>query len=199
MPCAPLVPCAGIRAVVAGVAAARAHRRMVHRVGGEARRRIGVAIAALDAGDRNVRRRRHAGRRRAVVAVRAIGVGRLVNEGATGPAREGRGRTGVAGHAILAIGRDVTGIRRSPLRTFGALARIGAVVAGVAAGAAHRRVVHRIGVEARRRIGVAIAALHDTGRNMRRRGQAGRGQTVVAIRAIRIGCLVDIECRRPSS
>ena len=53
---------------------------VVHRVGDETRRRIGVAVAALDAGYRNMRRRRHAGRGGAVVTARAIGVGRLVDD-----------------------------------------------------------------------------------------------------------------------
>ena len=89
-----------VGAVVAGIAAARAHRRVVHRVGDEARRRVGVAVAALDAGHRNVRRRGLAGRGRAVVTARAIGVGRLVGVGAARPAGEGRGRAGVTGDAV---------------------------------------------------------------------------------------------------
>ncbi|WP_213030210.1 hypothetical protein, partial [Acinetobacter baumannii] len=71
-----------------GIAARARHRRMTHRVGHEARRRIGVAIAALNGGGRNVRRRRHAGRSGAVVAARAIGIGCRVRIGATGPTDE---------------------------------------------------------------------------------------------------------------
>ena len=56
------------RPVVAGVASAGADRSVVHRIGCEARRRIDVAIAALDARHRDVRRRRHAHRATPVVA-----------------------------------------------------------------------------------------------------------------------------------
>ena len=126
---------AGVRAVVAGVAAAGAHRRMGHRVGDETRRRVGVAIAALDAGHRNMRRRGLAGRDRAVVAARAIGVARLVGVDGTGPAGEGRGRAGVAGDAVASRRRHVAGIRGRSQRALGAFADVRAVVAGVAAAA----------------------------------------------------------------
>ena len=52
---------------MANIAAARAHRRVIHRIGGEAVGGIAVAIAALDPGDRDMRRRRVARRRRAIV------------------------------------------------------------------------------------------------------------------------------------
>ena len=95
---------------MAGIATAGAHRRMRHRVGRKARRRIGVAVAALDAGHRNVRRRSVAGRYRAVVAARAIGVARLMGVNGPSPAGEGRGRAGVAGDAVAPGRRHVTGI-----------------------------------------------------------------------------------------
>ena len=174
---------AGVGAVVAGVAAARAHRRVVHRIGDEARRRVGVAVAALDAGRRDMRRRGLAGRGRAVVTARAVGVGRLMGVSAAGPTGEACRRARMTGDAVPAVRRHMTGIRGGALRALGALARVGAVVAGVAACSAHRRVVHRVGDEARRRVGVAVAALHDAGRNMRRRRHAGGDQTVVAIRS----------------
>ena len=63
----PLRALAGERAVVTGIAAARVHRRVVHRIGDKARCRIAMAVAALNPGDRNMRRRGVAGRRRAVV------------------------------------------------------------------------------------------------------------------------------------
>ena len=62
------------------------------------------------------------GRGRAVVAARAIGVGRLMGVGAAGPAREARRRAGMAGDAVAAVGRHVTGIGCGSLRTLGALA-----------------------------------------------------------------------------
>ena len=198
MPCAPLRALARVGAVVAGVAAGAADRRVVHRVGDEARRRVGVAVAALHGTGRNVRRRRQPGRGGAVVAARAIGVARLVDVGAAGPAGEARGRAGVAGDAVAAAGRDVTGIGGGALRTLGALGRVRAVVAGVAAARAHRRVVHRVGGEARRRVGVAVAAL-DAGIGMCGGVViAGRRRAVVAARAIGVGRRVDVSCRPPS-
>ena len=113
-----------VGSVVAGITAARAHRRVVHRVGGKARCRISVAIAALDAGDRDMRWCRIASRCRAVVTARAVGVARLVNENAAGPACVGGGRTGVTRQAILAVRCDVTCIRGTRLRSFSALVRI---------------------------------------------------------------------------
>ena len=47
---------------------------MVHHVGCEARRRISVAITALNTGDRNMRRVAITSRDRAVMAARTIGV-----------------------------------------------------------------------------------------------------------------------------
>ena len=92
----------------------------------------------------------------------------------------------------------MAGERSAALRALGALAGEGAVVAGIAACPDHRRMVHRIGNEARCRIVVAIAALDDTGRDMRRRRQPGRRRAVVTIRAVGVGCLVDIGAARPT-
>ena len=171
---------------------------MGHRVGDEARRRIGVAIAALDAGDRDMRRRGVAGCDRPVVAARTIGIARLVGVDGTGPAGEGCGRAGMAGDAVASRRRHVAGIRGRSQRALGAFADVRAVVAGVAARRAHRRVVHRVGDETGRRIGVATAALDAGDRDMRRRGQAQRQRVVVAARAIGVARSVDVFCPRPA-
>ena len=183
---------------MAGVAAARAHRRVVHRVGDEARRRVGVAVAALDAGHRDVRRRGIAGRGRPVVTARAIGVARLMGVDAAGPAREVWPQLAWQVTQSRPVGRHVTGIGRSSLRALGALARVGTVVTGVAAARAHRRVVHRVGDEARRGVGVAVAALDAGHRDMRRRGIAGRGRAVVTARAIGVARLMDVDGAGPA-
>jgi len=82
-----------VGAIVAGVTADRADRGMIHRVDGEARRRVGMAVTALNRAGRNVGRRRHERRTTAIgVAADAIGIGWLVNVAAPKPAREGRGR-----------------------------------------------------------------------------------------------------------
>ena len=133
---------------------------MVHRVGDETGRRIGVATAALDAGHRDMRRRRQAQRQRVVVAARAIGVARSVDVFCPRPAGEAAGRAGVTGDAVASVGRHVIGIRRRAQRAVAALPCVRAVVAGVAADRAHRRMVHHVSREARRRIGVAVAALN---------------------------------------
>ena len=198
MPSAPFVPCEVYEPLWQAVAAAGAHRRVRHRVGRKARRRIGVAIAALDAGHRDVRRRGIAGRSRAVVTARAIRVARLVNVSRPRPAGEGRGRAGVAGDAVLTIGRHVAGIRCGSCRAFCALRGVRAVVAGIAAAGAHRRVRHRVGRKARRGIGVAIAALDAGHRDVRRRGMAGRDRAVVTARAIRVGGLMNINGAGPA-
>jgi len=150
-------------AVVAGGARHAGNRRVVHRVGREARRRVGVAVAALDGADRDVRRRRHAGCGGAVVAARAVGVGGRMLEGRAGEA----GGAAVAGRTILAICRDVAGERCRALRARSALAGVGAAVAGIAAAAGHRRMVHRVGRKARGRAGVATAAGDRSDRNVR--------------------------------
>ena len=54
---------------MAAAASNGADRRMVHRVG-RPRRRVGVAVAALECAGRNMRRRGQTGRRSAVVARR---------------------------------------------------------------------------------------------------------------------------------
>ena len=188
----------GIGTVVAGVAAAAADRRVSHRVGDEACRRVGVAIAALDAGDRDMRRRGVAGCDRPVVAAYAIGIARLVGVNAARPTGEGGGRAGVAGDAVASCRRHMAGIRGRTLRSFGALRGIGTVVTGVAARRAHRRMGHRVGDEACRRVGVAIAALDAGDRDMRRRGVAGCDRPVVAAYAIGIARLVGGKRRPPN-
>ena len=55
------------------------------------------------------------------------------------PSWRSRGRAGVTGDAVAAVGRDVTGERRRALRALGALAGVRTVVAGVAAAGADRR------------------------------------------------------------
>lgn len=57
-----------IGAVVAGIATRCMHGGVRHRVCGEARRSVGVTVAALDAGHRDMRRRSIAGRDRPIVA-----------------------------------------------------------------------------------------------------------------------------------
>jgi len=172
----------GVGAVVARIAAGRGHRRMIHCIGGEARRGIAVAVAALDAGGRDVRRCRHAGRGGAVVTARAIGVGRRMRVGAAGKADiAATCRAGVAGRAILAAGGDMPGIGGGAVSTLRALRGVGAVVTGIATCRGHRRVIHRVGGEVRCGIAVAVAALDARGRNMRRRRHAGRDGAVVAI------------------
>jgi len=71
-------------------------------------------------------------------------------------------------------------------------------VTGVAAGAHHRGVVHRVCHEARRGIDVAIAALNSSGRNMRWRRKAKRSRPIVASGAIRIAWLVDVGASSPT-
>jgi hypothetical protein len=188
-----LGPLASVRAVVTAIAPAGADGRVTgraHRIGGKARGRIGMAVAALNTRHRNVRRRGHAGRRRAVVAARAVGVGGRVGELPACPAGESRGRAGVTGDAVAAVGRDVTGERRRALRALSSLTGERAVVTGVAAAGADRRVTghaHRVGGKARGRIGMAIAALNTRHRNVRRGLHASRGGAVVAARAIGVG------------
>ena len=108
------------------------------------------------------------------------------------------GRAGVTGDAVAAVGRDMAWIGCRALRALGALRGIGTVVAGVAAAGADRRVGHRVGGEARRRVGVAIAALDAGHRDMRRRLLAGRGRAVVAARAVGVARLVGVNRRPPS-
>ena len=189
---------ARIRSVVTGVAAGAGHRRVGHRVGDEARGRIGVAVAALHDAGRNMRRGGQPGGDQTIVAIRAIRIGRLVDIGRAGPACVGGGRAGVTGEAIATAGYDMAWIGCRSLRALGALRGIGTVVAGVAAAAADRRMGHRVGGEARRRVGVAIAALDAGHRNMRRRGVAGRDRPVVAARAIGIARLVGVNAARPA-
>ena len=115
---------AEVRAVVAGVAAGRAHRRVGHRVADETRRGIGMAIAALDAGDRDMRRGRHAQRNFSIVTSRANRIAWLMNVCPAGPTRESRGSTRMAGDAVSTARRDVVYVRGGTERTFRSFARI---------------------------------------------------------------------------
>ena len=174
---------------------------MIHGVGRETRRRIVVAVAALDSRHRDVRRRLHTGRGGAVVAVRAIGIGGRVSEFPPRPAGEGRRCAGVTGDAVAAIGRDMAGEGSRTLRALGPLTGERAVMAGVTPAGADGCMAghaHRIGRKARRRVGMAVAALDSGHRNVRRRCQAGRGGAIVAVRAIGIGCRVAELSARPA-
>ena len=163
---------------------------MLHRISREARGRIGVAVAALNSRNWDVRRRGHASCRGAVVAARAIGVGCRVGEGGARPAR----RVLVTGRAV-GRGGDVTCALALCARR--SLAGIGTVVAGAAGYSGDRRVVHRIGREARRRIAVTVAALDPGDGNVRRGLHAGCGGAVVATRAIRVSrCVSESGARK---
>src|SRR6516164_3944218 len=184
----PLGSLAGVGAIVAGVTARAGYQRgMVHRVGGEARSRIGVAVAALESTRRNVRRSGVASRSGTVVAVRAIGVGCRMDVGATGKARIAAAHSeSMACHAILAIGRDMPRIVGDAVGAFGTLRAVGAIVAGVAAAGADcgvTRLPHGVSGEARCGIDMAVAALDARHGNVWRRGQPGGSGTVVVARA----------------
>ena len=181
------------------VAAAGADRRMVHRIGREARRGIDVAIAALDAGHQNVRWRRQTSRCCAVMAVRAIRVGCRMGVEAASPARETCGCAGMTSDAITTGSRDMARIGGRAKGTFGSLGCIGPTMASVAAAGAHRGMVHRIGREARRRIDVAIAALDPGNGHVGRRRQTGRRCAVMAARAIGVGRRVGIFAAGPAA
>ena len=104
----PLGALRGICPVVTGIAPARAHRRMGHRVGRETRRRIIMAIAALDSARGNMGRRRVTGRCCPIVTVDAIGIGRLVDIGSARPGNiAATNRCSVASNAIATRGRDM--------------------------------------------------------------------------------------------
>ena len=94
---------------------------MDHRVGEEARRRIGVAAAALDAGDRYMRWRGITSRAGSVVTARAIRVARLMSINTADPAYKGRRGAGVAASAVLSVSRNVIRERGRALRTLCAL------------------------------------------------------------------------------
>ena len=183
---------------MAAVAPAGADRRMRHRIGVEACRRVGVAVAALDRTDRHMRRRRVSRRDGTVVAVRAIGIAGLVHVGRTRPRCVAVRGLGVTGNAILATGRHVTGIGRGSVGALGALARIRSIVTGIAARGRDRGVIHGVGDETRRRIAMAVAALNRRGRNVGRRRQAGRRRSIVARRAIGIAGLMEIDTACPA-
>ena len=131
-----------VSAAVTSIAAGRMYRGVRHCVGSEARRSIGMAVAALDAGYRDVWRRGVASCRDTIMAIRAIRVGRLMDVCAAGPTRVGRPGGGVTGYAVLTAGRHVTGIRGRTIGTLGSLARVAAIVARVTTAATHRRVRH---------------------------------------------------------
>jgi hypothetical protein len=183
---------------VARVATNRRHRGVTHRVRREIRGCVGMAVAALNCAGGNMRRRGVAGRGGAVVTGYAICIRRLVNVCRACPTRKSRGCTGVADDAIPTTRWDVTRIRCRAVGAFRSLSGVDAVVTGVAAATADRRMVHGVGGEARRRIGVTIIALHDAGRNMRRRGHSGGGGAVVAARAIGVAGLVDVRATGPT-
>ena len=76
---------------------------MVHYIGGKARCRIRMAIAALDAGRRNMRWRLHPQCNATVVTARAICIAGLMNVGTARPTREAGCRSYVACGAIPSI------------------------------------------------------------------------------------------------
>jgi hypothetical protein len=80
---------------------------MIHRISDETCRSIGMATAALDGAHGDVRRRRHAQRNLSIVTGRTIRIGRLVDIGATCPARETCGRTRMARATVLTVRCDV--------------------------------------------------------------------------------------------
>ena len=171
---------------------------MAHRIGGETRRGVAVAVAALDRAGGDMRRRGHSGRGRAVVATDAVRVRRLVDVLPSRPAGECGDGTRMARGAVLAARRNVTCIRRRAVCTFRSLAGVGAIVTGVAATAADRRMRHRVGREAGRRVGVAVAALDRAGGDVRRRHHTGRCGAVVAAGAVGVCGLVDVSAARPT-
>ena len=140
---------------------------MRHGVCDEAGSGIGVAIAALNASYRNMRRRRQSQCVGAVMARRAIRVSRLMKVGCAGPTREAGSRFRVASDAVAAGSCHVICVRCSAGRAAGALCGVRAVVARVAAGGAHRGMIHRVDSKVCRCIDVAITALNRPHRNMR--------------------------------
>ena len=144
---------AGVRARVTGVAAHRRHRGVVHRVGGEARRRVDVAVRALQRAGRQVRRRRHALCGLAVVAGRTVRVGRLMREDRLGET-DGGGMAGFAGNVRRAVR--------------GRLADCGLAIVAVGAACHDPGVIHLHGhPEACRRLVTGIAG--GPGRDVARR------------------------------
>ncbi len=71
-------------------------------------------------------------------------------------------------------------------------------MAGAAGDGGDRGVVHRVAGEARCRIGVTAAALERAGRDVRRRGHAGRLGAVVAARAVGVGGGVGVASAGPA-
>jgi len=202
---AAIVSLALVAAVVAGVAAdrmddgmaGRAHSEIAGRRG-EAGARAAVATAALNRARGDVRRRRHARSGHAVVTRDAVRVGGGVRVRAARPAHVAAGLCcSVARQAVRAIGRHVTCVGGRAVGALRTLARVAAVMTGVAAQGARRRMVHRIGREGRRRAGVAVRALERPGRDVRRRRLTRRRHAIVAVAAVRVRSLVRVLGARP--
>ena len=94
------------RTVVASIAACPTHRRMVHRVSGEGRRRVGVTRTALRCARRNMRRRHLPGCDYVVMTSNAVGIGWPMRIGRVGE----RDRAGVTGFARQGRGNMVAGL-----------------------------------------------------------------------------------------
>ena len=105
----------------------------------------------------------------------------------------------MAGNAILAIRRDVTGIRCRAVSAFCPLAGVSTIVAGVAAIAADCRMTHGVACEAGRRIGVTIATLHGARRNVRRSRHTSCRRAIVAGRTVGVRGLVNVCPARPTA
>ena len=80
---------------------------MIHRISDETCRGIGMAAATLDGAHGDVRWRRHTQRNLPIVTGRTIRIGRLVDIGATCPARETGGSARMARGTVLTVRRDV--------------------------------------------------------------------------------------------
>jgi hypothetical protein len=100
---------ARVRTIVTCVTACPTHRRVVHRIGGERRRSIGVTAAALSHTRRYVRRRRETDRNYIVVAIDAVGIGCLMRKGRA----KKRHCAGVTGFARQVCGNMVAGLAES--------------------------------------------------------------------------------------
>src|SRR5579872_708488 len=169
-----------------------------HTVGRETRCRVGMAGAALDGTDRHVWRRRQAERGLAIVTAYAIGVGWLMHISGASPRRERSRGLGMADDAVLTACRNVICKGSRAQRSLAALGGVRTVMTRIAPARADGAVIHRVGGKARRRIGMAIAALDSRCGDMRRRGHASRGTAVVTTHAICIRRLVNIGATRPT-
>ena len=175
------------RSIVAGIAAAGAHRRVVHRIRGKAHRRIDMAMAALNSRHWNMRWRRMSSGRRAIVAIGTIGVAWLVHIGGASKtdisAADG---SSVANHTVTAGNCNMARVSIGTKGAAYALACVRPIVAGIAAASVHRWMVHRIGHKAHCRIDMAIAALNTRHRNMRWRRMSRCSRAIVAIGTVRV-------------